>query len=189
MYKFILDLKSNKGGLSLPLSFTEEEMKILILFALKSAGGILETETLCDVVASGDVNYIDIKTALAEIIKLGLAQTYEDNENILLVISPNAELVVRELKNKIPITVREKVAAAASVAISKIKRDILVKAKISKPDEKGCCVVTTELLNDDESLLLKMEIFAPTELQGEMMAKKFRENPSEVYEKVIAALQ
>ena len=44
----------------MPLSFTEEEMKILILFALKSAGGILETETLCDVVASGDVNYIDI---------------------------------------------------------------------------------------------------------------------------------
>ena len=114
---------------------------------------------------------------------MGLAPTYEDNENILLVISPNAELVVRELKNKIPITVRGKVAAAASVAISKIKRDILVKAKISKPDEKGCCVVTTELLNDDESLLLKMEIFAPTELQGEMMAKKFRENPSEVYEK------
>lgn len=176
------------GGIFLPLSFNEEELQILVLFALKSAGGMLETENLCDAAVSGDANYIDIKTALAKVIERGLIKTYNDNGEILLILTPEADVVVREFKNKIPITVREKVSAAATLAAAKMKTGFQVKASVSKPDSKGFCTVFAELLGDDGGTLLKLEVLAPTELQGEMMAEKFRADPSSVYEKVISAL-
>lgn len=188
IYNIYFEENYVKERFSLPISFTEEEMKILILFALKSAGGLLETEILCDVVASGDVNYISIKTVLAKVTESGLIKTYNNNGIMLSILSPEADIVVRELKNKIPITVREKVASAASVAIAKMEKGFLVKASVSKPESNGFCTVKIELFNDDGKSLLKMEVLSPTEMQGEMMAKKFKDNPSFVYEKVISAL-
>lgn len=172
----------------MPISFTEEEIKILILFALKSAGGLLETEKLCEVAAAADVNYITMKTVLAEVVDRGLITPYNNNGIMLSSLSKEADLVVRELKTKIPITVREKVAAAAAVAVAEMQKDFMVRASVSEPLSNGFCTVTLELFDDSDRSLLKMDVLAPTELQGEMMAKKFKDNPSLIYSKVISAL-
>ena len=62
----------------MPAAFTDEEMKILVLFALNSAGGFSDTETLCNIVAAADANYIDTKTAIASLVSLGLVTDYND---------------------------------------------------------------------------------------------------------------
>ena len=172
----------------MPAAFTDEEMKILVLFALNSAGGFSETETLCNIVAAADANYIDTKTAIASLVSLGLVTDYNDEGEKFTVINDDGRKVVTELKTKIPITVREKVAAEAAVTVAKIRKGICVTADVSEPRQNGFCTVTLDLLDDDGERLMKIELLAPTPMQGDMMAKKFKENPSVIYENVISAL-
>lgn len=172
----------------MPAAFNDDEMKILVLFALNCAGGFSETETLCNIVAAADVNYIDTKTALAKLIELGLVTDYNDEGEKFAVINDDGRKVVAELKTKIPITTREKVAAEAAVTVAKIRKGICVTAEVSEPGENGFCTVTLDLLDDDGTRLMKLELLAPTPMQGDMMAKKFRENPSIIYENVITSL-
>ena len=87
----------------MPAAFTDEEMKILVLFALNSAGGFSETETLCNIVAAADANYIDTKTAIASLVSLGLVTDYNDEGEKFTVINDDGRKVVTELKTKIPI--------------------------------------------------------------------------------------
>ena len=172
----------------MPAAFTDEEMKILVLFALNSAGGFSETETLCNIVAAADANYIDTKTAIASLVSLGLVTDYNDEGEKFTVINDDGRKVVTELKTKIPITVREKVAAEAAVTVAKIRKGICVTADVSEPGQNGFCTVTLDLLDDDGERLMKIELLAPTPMQGDMMAKKFKENPSVIYENIISAL-
>lgn len=172
----------------MPAAFDDEVKKIIVLFALNSAGGFSEMETLCNIAAAADMNYIDTKTAIASLIELGLVTDYNDEGVKFAVINDDGKKVVSELRNKIPVTVREKIAAEAAVTISKIKRGLCVTAEVGEPKENGFCTVTLDLLDDDGTRLMKIELLAPTPMQGDMMAKKFRENPSIVYENVISAL-
>ena len=53
------------------LNITDDELKIILLYAVKTAGGRVSPEILWDILAEADINYMRIKTCYAELEEAG----------------------------------------------------------------------------------------------------------------------
>ena len=81
----------------------------------------------------------------------------------------------------------EKVASATAKEIARMRKNIAVQHKIVQNEySRDFTLVLT--LKDDDRVIFNAELYSPTKMQAEIMAKCFQNKPTEVYKKIISVL-
>ena len=168
-------------------NLTDQELKILILFAVKNAGGTISNESLCDILAESDINYIRAKNCISLLEHEENLISLKDDGEIFLKIPKKTSIAVEELKKYVPVTIREKVAAATAKEISRLRKNLSVISSIDKNEQNDEYTVNLTL-KDDGKVIFYTSLYTPTKMQAEIISNNFNKNSSKIYKNIIAAL-
>ena len=168
------------------INLSKNQLKVLVLFTLKSSGSPLSLNSLGDILGFCDINYFHIQECIADLISMKHILIHEDDNNEFAVLSLQGEQIVEALKNDVPLSVREKVASAATLEIARMRHNLSIDTEVVQNDDPNLGSYTVNLaLRDDDLVLLKLSMYTPTKLQADLMAKNFNENPTEIYKIVL----
>ena len=164
----------------------EQQIKMMILFSLASAGCPLPTETVSQILNEFDVGQIGTSGELFELREKGHIALITDEDTEYAVLQRTGTEIVKNLGNDLSPTLREKLISATAKEVAKLRKDLGVSASCKERPDGGFDVVFG--LTDDGSSLMELKLFAPTKAQADIMSDNFREDPYSVYRKVIASL-
>ncbi|PWM47553.1 MAG: hypothetical protein DBX47_00525 [Clostridiales bacterium] len=159
----------------------EQQLKILILLALKSAKAPLPLTALTDIPASCDINCLSVQLCVNEL----LEQKHIIQIGDFVKISETGKIIIKELENDAPLSLRKKITAATTIKLTELRRELNVKTEIT---EKDSDFDVTLILLDGGSELFKFSFICPTKTQAETCARTFKEQPTEVFRKFLGVL-
>ncbi|MDF2686834.1 MAG: hypothetical protein K0S55_2017 [Clostridia bacterium] len=170
-------------------NLSKNQLKILVLFTLKSAGSPLSLSSLGDILGFCDINYFHIQECIVEHISMKHIIIHVDEGNEFAMLSPKGEQIVEALKNDVPVSIRERVASATALEIARIRHNLSIDVEVVQNNEPDDGSYTLNLaLRDDALVLLKLSMYTPTKLQADMMAKNFNDNPTKIYKTILNAI-
>ncbi len=175
----IFDFDISAGGLR-----NLNDVKILICYLLKTAGGKVRKELLYETLQKdGMSGFWYITQALDELKKNEtILETDEENESVLLIQNSGLD-IANQLETVLPLTIREKVTAESLRLISRSSALEQNKVEINK-NNNGEYIVSIKIM-EGETELLSTNIPAYDSIQAGIIKEKFLANPSEFYKKVI----
>lgn len=168
------------------MTLSEHQKNILALFILYSAGCPFPTGAVLDIYALCGVNNFTVPDNIRFLEQNGNLSVVNDGREEYAVLTAKGREVIEQLKKDIPLSVREKAAGEAALAVSKLRRDLAITVRVEEK-ESGFSLFTE--FNDNGTVLLRLELFMPTRLQAEIMGKRFREDPVGIYSEIIESLQ
>lgn len=168
------------------VNLSDEQLKVLILFALKSAVSPIPQSTLGEILGNCDINYFNIGPVLEEVIETNLVSRLKEENTTFLVLSDKGREIADILKGEISVALRQKVVYYTSLAIGKLRKDLSVETSVNQRLNNGLVEYVVNLkLKDDGADLMNLFLYSPTELQAEMIINAFKENPQTVYKKIL----
>lgn len=168
-------------------NLTDQELKILILFAVKNAGGAIANESLCDILVEADINYIRAKNCIALLEQEENLISLEDEGEVFVKIPKKTSIAVEELKKYVPVTIRESVAAATAKEISRLRKNLSVITNIEKNEQTDDYTVSLTL-KDDGKVIFQASLYTPTKMQAEIISNNFNKDSNKIYKNIIATL-
>lgn len=162
------------------------DVKALVLYILHASSEPLEREHLTEIILSdGLVDYFDFSQALQELLEEGLIDIVAADEINTFVIT-KVGIQTKDLYEKnIPFNVKKHALAALTKVLAKIKRDSNTHTDIAVVN--GGYQVTCRL-TENEKILLEYKVLVPDEMQAHIIADQFLKNPTEKYQRMMAAL-
>lgn len=165
----------------------KNQIKVLVCYLLKNVGRPLSFENLNEILRhDGLVNYFELSQAVKELLETGhLDLTEKDGVSFYRVTrlgAGTAGLFERDL----PFSVREKAVRAGVKLLAKIRTESENRAEIEELPAGGFRVNCSILDNADE--LMKIAVLVPERGQAAAVKQSFLENPSTVYQGVLALL-
>ena len=161
------------------------EIKILICYLLFQLGSPVSEELLgACFQLTGDVNYFDYRSALAELLEMKQVKMVEkENEKPLIAVTELGEYTAKSLDKSVPLSVRERTLVTL--------RD-LMQRKINE-DENKVDIIRTEdgfilsiKIPDVGTDLLNLSLFLPDQKAAQQAAEKFLEDPAECYRQILS---
>ena len=158
-------------------------VRILVCLLMKGLGCPLKQEEILEIFSrEGSVDYFTLVTALSELISTGHLTV--GKEDALTLSALGAETAVN-LKEAIPLSLRDKVLRAGYAYLEKKRRDNEIKVEIV-PHQNGFHVVGT--LHEGALTYLSLSFFAPDKEQSERIAKNFYRKADTLYQKLLEDL-
>ena len=175
----IFDFDISAGGLR-----NLNDVKILICYLLKTAGGKIKKELLYETLQKdGMSGFWYITQALDELKNNEtIFEIEEENQSVLLIQNSGLD-IANQLETVLPLTIREKVTAESLRLISRSSALEQNKVDIIK-NENNEYVVSIKIM-EGERELLSCNIPAYDSIQAGIIKEKFLANPSEFYKKII----
>lgn len=168
------------GGLT-----NNQEIKILICFLFDKVKFPLKKNDVTSVLQNyGLANYFEASQAFAEM---------EANKNIVLnseetgeySITPSGKIIVEELADMIPRSVREKALKSVDLYMSRLKSEKENKVLIKK-NPRGYDVICK--ISGGEFNMLELKIYAPDMLEATIIRDNFYKSPETLYREIMSYL-
>ena len=162
------------------------DAKLLFCYILFSIGRPISKDVLINAMQQyGYVNYFIASAAFSELLKDDSVAKDEKNDS-LYETTEKGNLIAKELKRNLPLSIREKALCATINLQSKLKREKENKVIIEKT-EKGF-LVKGEISGGENITLMSFSTYVPDEMQAELIKKNFSESPQFFYECMLASL-
>lgn len=156
---------------------------MLVCYLVSNLNGKISIQTLLEATDETMVsNHFETSDAISKLLKAG---TIKQNEDGMLYMEDRDVVDVELIELDLPLTVRQRSFEACQRIISKetYKRE---NKAVVEPCDNGYVVKLS--VSDIDTDFLKLELFAPTEVQAEMIKDKFISNPVKVYETLIGSI-
>lgn len=163
-----------------------QDIKLLFCYILFSIGAPVKRDVVLAALQDyGYVNYFDAASAFSELLKDGSICKYEKDKNFYE-ITERGNLIAKELKRNLPLSIREKALCATINLQAKLKREKENKVSIDET-ERGF-IVKGEILGGEGITLMSVSVYVPDEKQALLIKKNFKDFPQAIYEYMLALL-
>ena len=159
------------------------QIKILICYLLENVEKTLTLDELNEVFQYKTVvNYFAYSQAVSELLESG--HIIVDNGKC--VIMPLGVQTSQKLSYVLPKSVKKNVVQSAMLLIAASRKQAETDIKITKLKPGGCTVTITQ--HDNEIDLMKVTLYTADEMQADLIAKRAKKNPIQIYLGVTALL-
>lgn len=163
-----------------------EDIKLLVLFAMKSLAQPAQRSEIDEVLSLGEtVNYFDLVNVFEELAVSGHIIAVQDEDKLFYDLTALGRETLSQLEKRLPFTIREKAMKNALKVLARIRYDALVYAKLEQ-QERGCLVTLN--INENEDILFELKLMVANKAQADSVIKVFKRDPQRVYQKFIDIL-
>ncbi len=168
------------GGLN-----KKQEIKILICFILDKLKKPLKKSDITSILQNyGLANYFEASQAFSEMVaNNNIAADQEDNN--YYVITESGKMIVEQLSDTLPASVKEKTLKSAELYLERVKSEQENKVTIKKT---GWGYNVTCSISGGDFNMLELMLYAPDINAASMIRDNFYKNPGEIYNGVISML-
>lgn len=164
------------------------EIRLIVLHTLAKAKRALTAYEISHIVlGSAIIDFFDIHDALAFLTDANELYMFKSmEEKTLYALTPSGEAGADGFSSKIPLEIREYIDECIDELFKeqKQKDTIIAKSVPVNFDEFEAHLQ----LNDGNTVLLSMNVYAKSNELAKKMCKNFKSNPSRIYDAVIAEL-
>ncbi|MCR4614837.1 MAG: DUF4364 family protein [Clostridiales bacterium] len=172
----------NPGGLR-----NREEIQLLVCDILKSVSAPMTTEQInLAIQEHGLANYFEVGQAIDDLNKNGVIDIIKTEAGEKLVLNERGEMVLKNLENHLPKTVREK---AVTSAVNLLLRERRAKEDvISVETAPGGGYNVTFTLSEKNDVLMRLTLYVADSHQLETVKQNFINDPAKLYSQIYAFL-
>ena len=163
------------------------ESKLLLLYIVKKIKYPISNSQLTDIVLENNfINYFILQQYLSELISSEFLKYEESNEKQLIHMTEKGEKVLSFFQDRISETKIKLIDEYIKNCIDTIKKELTITADYS-PENNDTFIVNLKAI-ENEVLLLDLKVSVASKKQAVSLCAKWKENPSDIYTKIISAL-
>ena len=164
------------------------ENKLLMLYVLKSIKEPISNTQLTEIILENNfMNYFTFQQYLAELEDSKFVEYHEANDKKLLILTEKGDNVLSLFKARISPSKLSIIDDYIKDKIGSIKKELTIHADYTLGDSDDSFVVDLKAI-EDQALLMELKLSVPTKNQATSICKKWKENPSEIYNNIINIL-
>lgn len=163
------------------------EIKILVCYLLTNIGQHMTLPQINEALLKrGLVNYFELADAMSDLLESGHL-TIRDviNDNDLYEVTPLGIQTAKEFGNSLPLSIREKALRSATALLARQKNE---RENVVTIDKVQDGYVVNMIISDIGSDLMNLSLFMPTEVEAEVIKRRFNTDPLLVYKGILALM-
>lgn len=163
------------------------ENKLLVLYVIKSLRQPISKTQLTEIILENNfINYFTLQQYISELETAEFVEYVEKNNKKLVTITDRGENVLSIFNDRISPIKRDIIDNYISKTIETIKKELTIHGDYTI--EKNDSFIVNLKALENEMLLMDLKISVPTKKQATSLCSKWKENPSEIYTKLVQLL-
>ena len=163
------------------------ENKLLVLYVIKSLRQPISKTQLTEIILENNfINYFTLQQYISVLDTAEFVEYIEKNNKILITITSKGENVLSIFNDRISPIKRDIIDNYISKTIDNIKKELTIHSDYTI-EKNNSFVVDLKAL-EDETLLIDLKISVPTKKQATSLCNRWKENPSDIYTKIVQVL-
>lgn len=163
------------------------ENKLLVLYVIKSLRQPISKTQLTEIILENNfINYFTLQQYISELETSEFVEYVEKNNKKLITITNKGENVLSIFNDRISPIKRDIIDNYISKTIEAIKKELTIHSDYTI-EKNNSFIVNLKAL-EDEMLLMDLKISVPTKKQATSLCSRWKENPSEIYTKLVQLL-
>ena len=163
------------------------ENKLLVLYVIKSLRQPISKTQLTEIILENNfINYFTLHQYISELEIAEFVEYIEKNNKKLITITTKGENVLSIFNDRISPIKRDIIDNYISKAIDNIKKELTIHSDYTI-EKNNSFIVNLKAL-EDETLLIDLKISVPTKKQATSLCNRWKENPSDIYTKIVQVL-
>ena len=163
------------------------ENKLLVLYVIKSLRQPISKTQLTEIILENNfINYFTLQQYISELETAEFVEYIEKNNKKLITITTKGENVLSIFNNRISPIKRDIIDNYISKTIDNIKKELTIHSDYTI-EKNNSFIVNLKAL-EDETLLIDLKISVPTKKQATSLCNRWKENPSDIYTKIVQVL-
>lgn len=163
------------------------ENKLLVLYVIKSLKQPISNTQLTEIILENNfINYFTLQQYISELEYSDFVKYIEKNEKKLISITDKGEKVLSFFNDRIAPIKRDIIDNYISKTIDNIKKELTIHSDYTI-EKNNSFIVNLKAL-EDETLLIDLKISVPTKKQATSLCNRWKENPSDIYTKIVQVL-
>lgn len=163
------------------------ENKLLVLYVIKSLKQPISKTQLTEIILENNfINYFTLQQYISELEMSDFVKYIEKNNKKLITITSRGENVLSIFNDRISPIKRDIIDNYISKAIDNIKRELTIHSDYTI-EKNNSFIVNLKAL-EDELLLIDLKISVPSKKQAATLCSKWKDNPSDIYTKIVQVL-
>ena len=163
------------------------ENKLLVLYVIKSLKQPISNTQLTEIILENNfINYFTLQQYISELEYSNFVKYIEKNEKKLISITDKGEKVLSFFNDRIAPIKRDIIDNYISKTIDNIKKELTIHSDYTI-EKNNSFIVNLKAL-EDETLLIDLKISVPTKKQATSLCNRWKENPSDIYTKIVQVL-
>lgn len=163
------------------------ENKLLVLYVIKSLKQPISKTQLTEIILENNfINYFTLQQYISELEVSDFVKYIEKNNKKLITITSRGENVLSIFNDRISPIKRDIIDNYISKAIDNIKRELTIHSDYTI-EKNNSFIVNLKAL-EDELLLIDLKISVPSKKQAATLCSKWKDNPSDIYTKIVQVL-
>ena len=163
------------------------ENKLLVLYVIKSLRQAISKTQLTEIILENNfINYFTLQQYISELETAKFVEYIEKNDKKLITITTKGENVLSIFNDRISPIKRDIIDNYISKTIDTIKKELTIHSDYTI-EKNNSFIVDLKAL-EDETLLIDLKISVPTKKQATSLCNRWKENPSDIYTKIVQVL-
>ena len=163
------------------------ENKLLVLYVIKSLRQAISKTQLTEIILENNfINYFTLQQYISELEMAKFVEYIEKNDKKLITITTKGENVLSIFNDRISPIKRDIIDNYISKTIDSIKKELTIHSDYTI-EKNNSFIVDLKAL-EDETLLIDLKISVPTKKQATSLCNRWKENPSDIYTKIVQVL-
>ena len=163
------------------------ENKLLVLYVIKSLRQPISKTQLTEIILENNfINYFTLQQYISELETAEFVEYIEKNDKKLITITSSGDNVLSIFNDRISPIKRDIIDNYISKTIDNIKKELTIHSDYTI-EKNNSFIVDLKAL-EDETLLIDLKISVPTKKQATSLCSRWKENPSDIYTKIIQVL-
>ncbi|MDU2488980.1 MAG: DUF4364 family protein [Clostridium celatum] len=163
------------------------ENKLLVLYVIKSLRQAISKTQLTEIILENNfINYFTLQQYISELETAKFVEYIEKNDKKLITITTKGENVLSIFNDRISPIKRDIIDNYISKTIDNIKKELTIHSDYTI-EKNNSFIVDLKAL-EDETLLIDLKISVPTKKQATSLCNRWKENPSDIYTKIVQVL-
>ena len=163
------------------------ENKLLVLYVIKSLRQPISKTQLTEIILENNfINYFTLQQYISELETAEFVEYIEKNDKKLITITTKGENVLSIFNDRISPIKRDIIDNYISKTIENIKKELTIHSYYTI-EKNNSFIVNLKAL-EDETLLIDLKISVPTKKQATSLCNRWKENPSDIYTKIVQVL-
>ncbi|MBE6720649.1 MAG: DUF4364 family protein [Ruminococcaceae bacterium] len=156
---------------------------LLVSYIVATLSGRVKAETITSAMEQGQLaNYFEVADAISKMLSSGVIK---ENDDGTLSLGNTGGAEIELIEKDLPLTVREQSIKLCQTIIAKEKFRRETKVEITETEQGFDVLLCVSDVNTD---FMRLNLFAATREQAEMIKEKFISDPVAVYETVIGSI-
>jgi len=163
------------------------DVKLIILYIIKNYNSALDNGQITDIFMAHDfVDYFSMQTYLDEMVGNNLVRIYMEDSLRTYVLTGYGEEALEAFKDRIPLSVREKILESIKTYKKNQQQKMQVTATYRPVNELDYVMECS--LSENGTPLFSMQVNTGSAEFAKLGCEKFREDPQKIYELLLKTL-